>query len=59
MERLLRLALYILAAIGLGWLVIWGGGQLGFPQTPTMIAAAIVFILVVIFGFKATGTASV
>lgn len=59
MRQLLILLLYILAAIGLAWLVIWGCGQVGFPQVPSMIAAGIVFVAVVIFGFNRTGVADV
>lgn len=59
MRQLLVLVLYILAAIGIAWLVIWGCGQLGFPQTPSMIFAGIVAVCVVLFGLNRTGTLDV
>lgn len=59
MRELLRLVLYILAAIGLGWLVLWGCGQVGLPQVPSMIIAGIVFVVVLIFGLNKTGVADV
>lgn len=59
MKQLLTLALYILAAIGLAWLVLWGCGQLGFPQTPSMIAAGLVAVCVVLVGLNRTGTLNV
>lgn len=59
MKQLLMLVLYILAAIGLAWLVIWGCAQVGFPQVPSMIAAGIVAVVVVIFGLNRTGVSDV
>lgn len=59
MRQLLLLAFYILVAIGLAWLVLWGCGQLGFPQVPSMIAGGIVFVAVLIFGFNRTGVSDV
>jgi fatty acid desaturase len=59
MNSLLRLALYILAAILLAWLVLWGCQQIGFPSVPSMIGAGVVFILVLVFGLRASGTADV
>lgn len=59
MRQLLILALYILAAVGLAWLVLWGCGVVGLPSVPSMIVAGIVFVLVVLFGMKKTGVADV
>lgn len=59
MRQLLLLVLYILAAIGLAYLVLWGCGQLGFPQVPSMIAGGIVFVAVLIFGFNKSGVSNV
>lgn len=57
MRPLLLLFLYILGAIGLAWLVIWGCAEVGFPQVPSMIAAGIVAVAVVIYGMSRTGVA--
>lgn len=59
MNALLRLVLYILAAIGLGYLVYWGAGQVGLPNVPSMIIAGIVFVVVLIYGFNRTGVSDV
>lgn len=59
MNALLRLVLYILAAIGLGYLVYWGAGQVGLPNVPSMIIAGIVFVVVLIFGMNKTGVSDV
>lgn len=59
MNQLLRLVLYVLAAIGLGWLVYWGAGQVGLLNVPSMIIAGVVFVVVLIFGFKASGVSDV
>lgn len=59
MNQLLRLVLYVLAAIGLGWLVYWGAAQVGLPQVPSMIIAGVVFVVVLIFGFRASGVSDV
>lgn len=59
MNQLLRLVLYILAAIGLAWLTLWGCGQVGLPSVPSMIIAGIVFVLVLVFGLNKTGVADV
>lgn len=57
MNQLLKLALYIMAATGLAWLVLWGCDQIGLPDLPSVVLAGIVFVLVLIFGFNRTGTA--
>lgn len=59
MRQLLLLALYILAGVGLAWLTLWGTGYLGLPHILQVILAAVVFILVLLFGLKRTGTADV
>jgi quinol-cytochrome oxidoreductase complex cytochrome b subunit len=59
MRQLLILALYILGAIGLGYLTWWGANQVGLPSVPSMIVAGIVFVLVLIFGFNKTGVSDV
>lgn len=59
MSQLLKLAIYILAAAGLGWLVLWGGNQIGLPSVLNMILAGIVFVLVILFGFNRTGTSDI
>lgn len=59
MNQLLRLVLYVLAAIGLGWLTFWGAAQVGLPQVPSMIIAGVVFVVVLIFGFRASGVSDV
>lgn len=59
MNSLLRLVLYILAAIGLGYLAFWGAGVVGLPQVPSMIIAGIVFVVVLIFGLNKTGVSDV
>lgn len=59
MNQLLRLVLYVLAAIGLAWLVVWGAGQVGLPNVPSMIIAGVVFVVVLIFGFRASGVSDV
>jgi hypothetical protein len=58
-NALLRLVLYILAAIGLGYLVWWGANQVGLPDVPSMIIAGIVFVVVLIFGMNRTGVSDV
>lgn len=55
MEPLLILALYILFAAGLGWLVYWGGAKAGVPETPRVIIAAILFIVILLYGLNQTG----
>lgn len=55
MEPLLILALYILFAAGLGWLVYWGAGRAGMPETPRVIIAAIIFVLILLYGLNQTG----
>lgn len=59
MKQLLTLVLYILAAIGIGWLVLWGAGEVGLPYPIQVILAAIIFVVVLIFGLNKTGVADV
>lgn len=55
MEPLLVLVLYILFAAGLGWLVYWGAGKAGMEDTPRVILASIVFVLILLYGLSRTG----
>lgn len=57
MRNLLVLALYVLAAIGLGALSYWGAGEVGLPDVPQMVIAGLVFVAVLLFGFQRSGTA--
>lgn len=57
MKQLLTLVLYIAAAAGCAWLVIWGAAQAGLPSVLGMMVAIIVFVLVVIFGLNRAGVA--
>lgn len=55
MEPMLILVLWVLFAIGLGWLVYWGGGQMGMPPVPRMIIAGFVFVLILFFALQRAG----
>jgi hypothetical protein len=55
MKNLLALALYILAAAGLGYLAYWGAGEVGLPNIMQIVVAGIVFVVVLIYGMNRTG----
>lgn len=56
MKQLLLLLIYILFAIAIGYLVYWGGGEVGLPDVPRMIIAGIAFVVLLLFGLSKTGT---
>lgn len=55
MEAMLVLVVYILIATGIAWLVYWGAGQVGMAQTPRVIVAGIVFVLLLLFALNNAG----
>lgn len=59
MNQLLKLALYILAAAGLGYLAYWGAEQVGLPNILQIVVAGIIFVVVLIFGLNKTGVSDV
>jgi hypothetical protein len=59
MKNLLALALYILAAAGLGYLAYWGAGEVGLPNIMQIVVAGIVFVVVLIYGMNRTGVSDV
>lgn len=50
------LLIYIMFAIAIGWLVYWGGGEVGLPDVPRMIIAGLIFVVLLLFGLNKTGT---
>jgi hypothetical protein len=59
MKQLLILAIYILAAAGLGYLAYWGAGQVGLPNIMQLVVGGIIFGVVLIFGLQKTGVSDV
>lgn len=55
MNQMLMFALWVLFAIGMGWLVFWGSGRMGMDATLRAILAAIVFILLLVFALARAG----
>lgn len=55
MNQMLILTLWILFAIGMGWLVFWGGGKMAIDATLRAILAAIIFILLLVFALTRAG----
>lgn len=59
MNQLLKLAVYILAAAGLGYLAYWGAGQVGLPDIMQLVVGGIIFAIVLLFGLQKTGVSDV